>query len=377
MPIMQSPPGVETVIDGRRYLYFSGTGYLGLQGHPDVIRAACEAVKSYGIGSATSRPGFGNMPPTLAVEREAAAFFGTEESFYFVSGYVGTHILAGLFERAFDQVFVDEFSHYSVLEALKLTGLPTCRFRHCDSEDLRGKLKAFLRPGQRPLVVSDGVFPSLGRIAPVREYQDALATYAGSGIHVDDAHAVGVLGENGRGTFEHAGLADAGFNNRVSPDEKPALFATATLSKAIGGFGGILPGSADFLRRTKATSHYYEGCSALPAPVAAATARALQLVRAQPEMRIRLRTNVQRLKDGLRRLGLEVDNTPVPIISLTLRSAEHMQSIQSELMRRGIVITYRASYSGLKAGGALRIAVFATHDATMIDRLLDEMRQIL
>ena len=104
-------------IDGAEYLYFVGTGYLGLQGHPEVIRAACDAAERYGIHSATSRAGFGNTPPTLSVERRAAEFFGTETSFYFPSGYAGNSILLGAVENGFDAVFLDEHSHYCVFEA--------------------------------------------------------------------------------------------------------------------------------------------------------------------------------------------------------------------------------------------------------------------
>lgn len=376
MAIMQSPPGPETMIDGRTYLYFSGTGYLGLQGHADIIRAACHAAERYGMGSATSRRGFGDMPPTLAVEREAAEFFDTEAALYFVSGYVGNHILAPRFKETFDQVFVDASSHYSILESLQLVGLPVRRFRHRDPEDLQRMLKTHLGAGQRPLVASDGVFAALGHIAPLREYYDLLADYPGAGMHIDDAHAVGVLGENGRGTYEHSGRSASGINT-VAPHDGPRLFMTATLSKAIGGFGGILPVSHDLYAHIQTTSHYYDGASALPPPVAAATHRALQLVHAEPERRTRLRENVRQLKEGLRRLAFEVDDSPVPIINLSLGSAAQMQQIQRALMDRGIVISYRQSYSGLRAAGGLRIAVFATHNRSMIDRLIDELRQVV
>jgi 8-amino-7-oxononanoate synthase len=180
MPIMQSPPGAETIIDGRRYLYFAGTGYLGLQGHPEVIRAACEATRQYGIGSATSRAGFGDTPPTLAVEQEASRLFGCDDSFYFVSGYVGNQILVAAFQDRFDAVFVDEFSHYSVFETARGSGRPVSVFRHRDWESLDEGLRRNLKPGDRPLVMSDGVFAALGRIAPVAQYAAVLRNYPGA-----------------------------------------------------------------------------------------------------------------------------------------------------------------------------------------------------
>jgi len=381
MPVMQSPPGAETVIDGRRYLYFAGTGYLGLQGHKEVIRAACEATQRYGIGSATSRSGVGDTPPTLAVERRAAELFGTEDSFYFMSGYVGNNILTLLLEGAFDAVFVDELSHYCVLEAGRLSGRPVFRFRHRDAGALQESLARNLKPGQRPLVTSDGVFAGLGRIAPVADYREVLRNYPGAIICVDDAHAVGVLGAAGRGTYEHAGLMTDGVNSEElaegGPTDGPRLLFCGTLSKAVGGFGGIIPGSRRFIERVKAESHYYDGASAPPVPAAAATARALELINNDPGMRTRLWENVRAVKRGLGRLGLDTDDTPVPIICLTIGSAENMQRIGRGLAERGVFVAYRASYSGLGPEGALRLAVFSTHTDEMIGRLLDELGRLV
>ncbi len=377
MLLMQSPPGCRTTIDGRSYLYFAGTGYLGLQGHPEVIRAACQAAREFGIGSATSRTGFGNTPPVLEVERRCAEFFGADDAFYFASGYMGNSILVQMLRGGFDAVLVDELSHYCVFEAARLAGGPLVPFRHRDAEDLRAKLKAKLEPGGRPLVMSDGVFAARGTIAPVAEYRAVLNDYPGSILCIDDAHALGVLGGNGRGTFEHAGLFGSSVNGEVDAGSGPRLLVCGTLSKAVGGFGGIIPGSSSFIERVKTTSHYYSGASAPPVPVAAATARGLELIAADPGMRSRLWENVHAVKSGLGRMGLHADDTPVPIICLTIGQADNMQRIQRELMKRGIVIAYMAAYSGLGPEGALRLAVFATHTEEMIGRLHDELQRLV
>jgi len=399
MPVMQSPPGAETVIDGRRYLYFAGTGYLGLQGHEEVIRAACEATRRYGLASATTRAGFGNTPPVLDVERQAARLFGTDDSFYFVSGYVGNQVLVLVLNGSFDAVLVDEHSHYCVFEAARISGRPTVPFRHRDPEDLRARLRRELKPRERPLVLSDGVFAGLGDVAPLAEYRKVLGEYPGAILLIDDAHAIGVLGENGRGTFEHAGLwyADGARADKqpVAPVGPPApqvnselpgqgsaaagpvLLVCGTLSKAIGGFGGIVPGSRRFIDRLKGSSRFYSGASAPPIPAAAATARALELVLSDPGIRRRLWENVRTLKSGLVRLGLPADDTPVPIACLQIGDAANMRRIQEELMRRGILIAYMPSYSGLGPEGALRLAVFATHTEAMIKQLLDELGRLL
>ena len=237
VPVMQSPPGPQTVVDGRWYLYFIGTSYLGLQGHPEVIRAACEAAEQYGLGSATTRAGFGNTSPELDVERLAAQWLDSEASFHLPSGYAAASVLAAGLADRFDAVFVDELSHYSVLEAAGSIGGPVFRFARADADDLRAVLAARLRPGQRPLVMTDGVFAARGHIAPVAEYQTVLKHYPGAALLVDDAHGLGVFGANGRGTFEHAGL-DGGINI-----EGGSKLVCGTLSKAVGGYGGIVPGT--------------------------------------------------------------------------------------------------------------------------------------
>jgi 8-amino-7-oxononanoate synthase len=369
MPIMQSAPGPYTVIDGRRCLYFIGTGYLGLQGHPKVIQAACEAVQRYGIHTATSRSGFGNSPPVLDLERRAADFFGMEGAFCFPSGYAGNGILLTALHDAFDVLFVDECSHYSEVDAANAAGRPLYRFRHCEAGDLADQLKKCLSPGTRPLVMTDGIFSARGTIAPLDEYVQILQNYPGGMVLVDDAHAVGVLGANGQGTWEHFHLIEQGVNAREG-----SYCLTATLSKALGGYGGVIPGGKTFLDRIKSASHWYDGASALPAAVAAASNKALELIQADPEMRPRLWANVRQLKNGLRQLGLTTDDTPAPIICLKLGDAANMQRIQRELFEQDIAIAYRPSYSGLGSEGAMRLAVFATHTPEMIDTLLDALR---
>ena len=172
--------GAETVIDGRRYLYFVGTGYLGLQGRPEVIRAACEAAQQYGVGSGTTRAGYGTTPPLVELEGLAAELLAAEAAFHFPSGYVGNHILAAALAGAYDVVLLDELAHYCLVEAAQATGRPVFRFHHCDPAAARTVLKTALGPAQRPLVMTDGVFAARGDIAPLAEYRDVLADYPGA-----------------------------------------------------------------------------------------------------------------------------------------------------------------------------------------------------
>jgi 8-amino-7-oxononanoate synthase len=369
--MIQSAAGPCTRIDGREYLYFVGTGYLGLQAHSEVIRAACEATERYGIHSATTRAGFGDTPPVVDAECRSAEFFGAQAAFYFASGYAGNSILLRAIEERFDVLLADELSHYSVFDAAQQTARPLCRFRHRDVEDLARQLRTNVGPSQRPLVMTDGVFSVRGTIAPLGEYRSLLGGYRCAGLLVDDAHGVGVLGASGRGTWEHAELFDAGLNGNGGG------FLCATMSKALGGFGGVIPGSSEFIARVKAASHWYDGASAPMVAAAAASAKAIEIIQTAPDLRTRLRTNVRQLKDGLRSVGLDVDDTPVPIVCLVLGNGDNMRRIQGELMRQGIAIAYLPAYSGLGEGGGLRIAVFANHTSAMIEQLLDRLRRLI
>jgi len=363
MSVMESPPGAETVLDGRRYLYFGGTGYFGLQGHPAVIRAGVRAFHKYGTHSATTRAGFGSNPALLEVEARLREFFGEDDAAYFGSGYLGSLVLAQALADRYDAVFVDEQAHFCIRDSASSPGKPVFQFRHRDPDDLARKLKRRLTARQRPFLLTDGVFPVFGRIAPVPEYAEVMTAYDGL-IGLDDAHGVGVLGANGRGTFEHFKM------------KSPIFYFTGTLSKAFGGHGGFAVGKRRLIGRIRTAVGAYVGSTPTPTPIAAATAKGIEILLRHPEMRDHLRRNTSSLKKGLRSLGIEADDTPVPIVAWSMRTEKEMRGVQKDLMRRGIAVAY-LKYIGAPAAGVLRLTVFSTHTAAQIQRLLEELAKIL
>ena len=375
-PVMEGPPGAVTQVDGRDYLYFGGKCYLGLGGHPEVIEAACTAVCRYGVGTATSRSGYGNSPLVLEVERRSAELFGSEMAFYYPSGYTGNHILIQAAGRAADLMLMDESAHFSLEEASRLAGLPAVRFRHCDTDDLRLKLRDNAARCQRPIVLTDSIFSITGEVAPIDRYAKVLGDYSTATLLIDDGIGIGALGLNGRGTLEHLGLWNETINGDPSADGT-GIFVCGTLSKAVGGYGGILPCSRALFDRVRRTSHYYEGASPPMSTAAGATAKALEIFVREPQLRERLRENARRLRSGLRSLGLAVDDWPTPIVGLKLGTSEDMRCIHDKLREAGIIVPYFASYSGSGSAGLLRIAVFATHTPEMLDRLVAELGQLV
>jgi 8-amino-7-oxononanoate synthase len=362
--LMESAPGTETVINGRRYLYFGGVSYFGLHADQGLMEEGIRAWREFGLGSATSRAGMGTIPLHLQVEEAAARFFGTEDAAYLASGYLSN--MAGVQAMhqagAFDVVFVDAYSHFCVNDAAMVTGVPVHRFAHMDPEDLKTQLGKNLTPSQKPLLLTDGLFPTLGRIAPVPEYVEILEAYDGT-VWLDEAHSVGILGSFGRGAYEHYGLAGE------------RLLFGGTLSKAFGGFGGIVPGPKEFIDRVR-RGPVMVAASPPPSPVAAATLAGVERVSSHPEWREQLWTNARQLKQGIRGLGFDVEATNVPIAAFALDGAAEMQRVHHGLMERGIAIQY-THYPGAGPDGVLRIVVFSTHTEEQIGRLIEELGRVL
>ena len=359
---MQSPPAAKTIINGKEFDYFCGTGYFALHGHPDLIAASCAATQQYGIGAGTSRTGLTDHPVFLNLEAKAAEFFETEAAHYYVSGYLGNTLLLKGLAPDYDVIFADSEAHYSVRDGVALSSKPTVSFAHGDPDVLRHALRRALKPGQRPLVISDGIFPTSGKLAPLPDYHQILSNYDDALMCVDDAHAMGVLGEKGQGTLEYWDIQGEG------------RYSCGILSKAFGGHGGIIAGSQQLIDRVKLT-----GASPVPLGAAAASAKALDLVMHKPEMRKQLWDNATYAKHGFRALGFtDIPDTLVPIICLSVEGID-LEVVQQKLFSKGIAVLYvpGGSYTSAPAQGAIRVAIFSTHTHVQIDRLVAEVSNLI
>lgn len=361
--VMEGPPGPLTVINGKLYLYFGGTGYFALHGHLHLVEAAISAVKKYGIHPGTSRSGFGNNPILLDVEKRIADFFGSEDAFYFVSGYLGPLVLLQTLRDKYDVIIMDETSHFAVKDAVNSIGKKVLTFKHRDAENLKKVVVKGLKPDERPVLCTDGIFPTFGVIAPIPDYVEILKPYGGLFV-LDDAHAVGVLGARGRGTFEYYGLK--GEN----------LYFSGTLSKAFGGEGGFICGSKEFIEKAKTITGIYSGATPTGNATAAASAKGIEIVKSHPEMRQQLYKNVELAKKGLRKLGFPMNDTPVPIVTWSLKSADEMLRVHKALMDRSIIVPY-SKYVGAPAGGVLRASIFSEHTEEQINRLINELGKLI
>jgi 8-amino-7-oxononanoate synthase len=362
---LQGPVGAVTKINEKAYDYFGGCGYLGLQNNAQVLQAAADAVLQYGVSTATSRGGLGESPVYDELEQQACAFFDCEKVLYFASGYLGAAVLIQAETHAHDHFFIDADAHFSLWDAAAASNRIITPYPHCDPAGLGAALSRELQPGERPVLLTDGLFPVSGEIAPLPAYFELLRPLHGHLI-VDDAHAAGVLGEHGRGTLEHFGIDDE--KCRVS----------ATFNKALGGFGGLIYGKKSTLENIERNSRVLAGSSPPPLPAAAASAKALQVLMREPQRLTQLRANVQQARAGLIALGWNLTpESPSPILCLPGRSGVNLFHLRDCLFEQGIAVEFVNSYPSAPAGGALRLAIFATHTPAQIERLLAEMKKAI
>ncbi len=360
---METVVGPQATIDGRRVDYFGGTSYYSLHANPRLIEAAREAISRYGTGPGNTF----DTPPMQRLRSEITRFFGTQDAHVVASGYLSDMVLAHTLTPRFDIAFVDEKAHYSVYDGLRVTGKPVVQFAHRDPENLKARIGECLPPRRVPLVMSDGIFPVTGAIAPVAAYAHILNSYAGGILCIDDSHGVGVLGEHGRGTYEHSGVV--GTN----------LYFGATLSKAFGALGGFVTGTHEFIEDVLRSDRIPEGASPLSTGAAAAAAEGLRVLTDHPELRTQLRSNVGHLRAGLADLGIETPNTPVPIICIVGHEKMDLKTIARRLRQQDIVVSHIGpnGYSDTPPVEVIRIAVFSGHTVEQLDRLLRCLSRVL
>jgi len=368
---MESGAGTEVLLNGKPYLYFAGTSYFQLHSHPEVIKAASDATLKYGIGTATTRALTGTTPLLERMEEKLAGYFNTENAVYLPSGYLSS--LAGMKAlnemELFQVIFLDEGSHYSLVDAASATGKPVITFMNRDPEDLAAKMDKHLGKDQHPLVASNGLFPVMGTIAPVREYL-YLSKKHGGVLWIDDAHGIGILGSHGRGTCEALG----------TPSD--SIYLGATLSKAFGAYGGIVAGREDFIRQVRSGSIMTGSSSPMNGAVAAGI-KGMQLVQEHHDFRRKLWDNAVYLREGLEHMGITGEpvyipkmHGTIPIFSFVYRDEATMKAIHRFLMDRGIYIQY-TTYRGAGSDGVLRIVVTSSHKKAQIVRLTQTLKEAL
>jgi 8-amino-7-oxononanoate synthase len=323
-----------------------------------VIEALTEAARVHGVSVAGSRATTGNHPLYGDLEEALAEFMGVERVVLCASGYLSSAVFIRAVRDQHSHVFLAEGAHSSVQEAALLAEVDVTPFAGAPA--LETALQRM--PGGYPLVLCDGVAPSTGHLSPVADYWRLLEERNGSRLLIDDAHGVGVLGANGRGIVEEAGLTE------------PDVFIAGTLSKAFGCAGGFVAGDTHIIRHLQARSTPFIGATPLPPPIAAAALRAVRTLRSEPERIARLRERALRVKALMRECGYPVSEGAAPICSLTFEEPAKRNRFRELLLQREIYPSF-IRYPGAPSAGHFRFTLSSEHSDEQIERLCDAVRE--
>ena len=364
--VMSSAQGPIVSVDEKRLISLSSNDYLGLTHHPRLRDAALAAVRDFGVGSGAVRTIAGTMSMHEALEAELAEFKGTAAVLTFQSGFTANTGVIPTITGETDLIVSDSLNHASIIDGMRLSKAPRKVYPHADVEALKGVLAEAVENGRdgsgEPyrsiLVVTDGVFSMDGDIAPLPRIVEA-AEAVGAAVFVDDAHASGVLGRDGRGSVDHFGL-----HGRVA-------IQVGTLSKAVGALGGYVAGSVALREILTQRARPFLFSTSHPPAVVAACREAIKVMQEEPELLKRLWTNTRRFKSELGRLGFDTGRSETPITPVMMGDPETAMRFSDQLMGEGVFaqpVVYPTVALDL---ARIRTIVTAAHTDEQLDRALE------
>lgn len=360
--VNQGAQGPLVRVEGQELLSFCSNDYLGLAADPRLAEALCAATSRYGVGSGAAHLVSGHSAAHHALEEELADFLGVERALLFSTGYMANlGVLGGLLKRG-DMLLQDRLNHASLIDGARLSDARLRRYPHADL----AALERFLQEAQETdgLIASDGVFSMDGDSAPLQGLRQ-LAQEHDAVLMIDDAHGFGVLGEQGRGSVSAAGL-----------DVSDVPVYMATLGKALGTAGAFVAGSADLIESLIQRARSYIYTTAMPAALAEATRTALRIVAGEQWRRDRLALLIDRLREGMRALELDLMPSDTPIQPLLLGDAAEAVRWSEGLRQRGILVTAIRPPTVPKGKARLRITLSAAHEEVHVDRLLAALEEL-
>ncbi|MCR5326633.1 MAG: pyridoxal phosphate-dependent aminotransferase family protein [Bacteroidales bacterium] len=351
-----------TMADGSKVLMFGSNSYLGLSDDPRLKEAAIAAVKKYGTSCSGSRFLNGTLDIHEELEAKLAKFVGKEEAVTYSTGFqVNLGVVSSLaFRGGF--VFLDALDHACIIDGSRLGFSEVRKFRHNDMADLEKKLWLTPRNANK-LIVVDGVYSMEGDLAPVPRLTELCQKYNAS-LMIDDAHGLGVIGENGSGTASHFGLTD-----------KVDLIM-GTFSKSFGSLGGFIAGDRTVIEYLKHNSRtLIFSASMTPASVAAAS-KALDIMIEEPERREHLWKVTRHAQDSFRAAGFDIGHTESPIIPLFVRDTVKAMTIVKMAYDAGVFITPVIAPAVPEKDVLIRFALMATHSIEQVDEAVEKLTKI-
>ncbi|MGA3031136.1 MAG: glycine C-acetyltransferase [Candidatus Limnocylindrales bacterium] len=372
MRVLSSPQAAEVVVDGAVLISLSSNNYLGLATHPKLKEAALAATRDFGVGSGAVRTIAGDMTIHERLESELAEFKHTEAVLTFQSGFTANTGVIPVVTGENDLIVSDALNHASIIDGMRMSKAPRVVFPHKDTAALRELLREAREKGRKEaggapyrliLVVTDGVFSMDGDIAPLPEIVAAAEEF-GAAVMVDDAHASGVLGKNGRGTVDHFDL-----HGRVH-------IQVGTMSKAMGVLGGYVAGSRALREMLIQRARPFLFSTSHPPAVAAACLAAIHVLQEEPELIDHLWANAIYFEGELKRLGFDTGFSETPITPVMMGDSATAGRFSGRLFEEG-VFAQAVVYPTVALDKArIRTIVTAEHSRVQLDRCLEAFGKV-
>lgn len=362
--VITSPQGAEiSVSTGEEVLNFCANNYLGLSSHPKVIQAAKDAVDSHGYGMSSVRFICGTQDNHKRLEDKISKFLGTEDTILYAAAFDAN---GGVFEPLFgpeDAIISDELNHASIIDGVRLCKAKRFRYKNCDVEDLERQLKA-AEGSRHKIIVTDGAFSMDGTVAPLDKICDLADKYKAL-VMVDDSHATGFVGKNGKGTHELFNVID-----RVD-------IITSTLGKALGGAsGGFTSGRKEIIDMLRQRSRPYLFSNTLAPAIVGASIAVLDMLSETTELRDKLEENTKYFRDKMTQLGFDIPQGDHPIAPVMLYDAKLSQEFASKMLEKGIYVIgfYYPVVPQEKA--RIRVQLSAAHTKEHLDRAINAFAEV-
>ncbi len=363
--VIRTPQQTEIGVQHRQVINFCANNYLGLANHPALVAAAREAAEKYGFGMASVRFICGTQELHIELEKAISSFLGTEDTILYSSCFDAN---TGLFETllgAEDAIVSDELNHASIIDGVRLCKAKRYRYKNNDMADLEIQLRQAQEDGARfTLIATDGVFSMDGIIADLNGIC-TLADQYGALVMVDDSHAVGFTGENGRGTAEYCGVA-----------EKIDII-TGTLGKALGGAsGGYTSGRKEIIDWLRQRSRPYLFSNSLSPMITGASLKALELIKEGSGLREKLKENTKYFRKSLTNLGFEIVPGEHPISPVMLGDAVLAQRMAEKLLDKGIYVIGFSFPVVPKGKARIRLQISAVHTKDHLDKAISAFAEV-
>ncbi|MFA6832201.1 MAG: aminotransferase class I/II-fold pyridoxal phosphate-dependent enzyme [Bacteroidaceae bacterium] len=356
---IESEQDTEVTMSGKRVLMFGSNSYLGLTNHPAVIEASIEATRKYGTGCAGSRFLNGTLDLHLELEKELAAFVGKEEAIIYSTGFqVNLGVVSCVTGRE-DYIICDELDHASIVEGRRLSFSTQFKYKHNDMESLEKMLQR-CKPESVKLIIVDGVFSMEGDLANLPEIVRLSKKYNAS-IMVDEAHGIGEMGRQGRGTCDHFGVTD------------DVDLIMGTFSKSLASIGGFIAGDKSIINYLRHNSRSYIFSASNTPSATAAAQESLHIMQREPERIAHLWDITNYSLAQFRKLGFEIGATSTPIIPLYVRDIDKTFLVTKMLFEEGVFVNPVIPPACSPEDTLIRFSLMATHQKEQIDIAIDKL----